>query len=89
MDLGDLRTYARQRIGIEQNQSIQDSELNTYLNMSMGNLDMILCTDYEDYRLTTYLATVGVQQNGTNNIIPLPPLDGSKVVFHHLYNRNI
>lgn len=68
MDFLDLQVYARQRLGIENNQLIQDTELQTFLNMSLGNLDLILCTDYDDYRLTVYLATIGGQ-----NIIPLPP----------------
>lgn len=68
MNFGQLQTYTRQRLGIENNPLIQDSELQTYLNMSLGNLDLILCTDYNDYRLSTYLATIG----GINTI-PLPP----------------
>lgn len=75
MNFGDLQTYSRQRIGIENNQTIQDSQLRTYLNMSLGNLDSILCTDYEDYNLQTYLATIGGAAGGgiINNVIPLPP----------------
>jgi hypothetical protein len=68
VDFLDLQQYARQRLGIEQNQVVTDSELQTYLNMSLANLDLILATDYEDYRLTKYLATIG-----GNNQIPLPP----------------
>lgn len=67
MDFLDLQTYARQRIGIEQNQAIQDTELQMYLNMSLGSLDSILTTIYEDYRLTKFLAVIG-----GNNTIPLP-----------------
>lgn len=46
------------------------------LNLSLGSLDEILCTDYEDYHLTTYLATIGTASPGNpaaNNLIPLPP----------------
>lgn len=68
MDFQDLQTYTRQRLGIEQNQTITDSELQTYLNMSMAALDLILCTNYEDYRMTKYLAVIA-----STNQIPLPP----------------
>lgn len=68
MDFGDLQEYTRLRTATANNQTITDSELQTYLNMSMATLDLILCTDYEDYRLTTYLATIG-----GINIIPTPP----------------
>jgi hypothetical protein len=76
MNFGALQTYIRQRLGIEQNQTIQDSELITMINLSLAALDEILCTDYEDYNLQTYLAVVGVQtpaNPSSNNLIALPP----------------
>jgi hypothetical protein len=69
MNFGELTTYTRQRLGIEQNLAIADTELQMYLNMSLANLDMILCNTYNDYKITTYLATAGA----TSNLIPLPP----------------
>lgn len=68
MNFQELKRYARMRCGIEEDDAISDEELGLYLNMSLGNLDSILCTAYEDYRLTRYLASV----SGTNTI-PLPP----------------
>lgn len=76
-NFGNLQVYTRQRLGIEQNEEIQDSELITLLNQSLGSLDEILCTDYEDYHITTYLATIGANSltvsGSPNNTIPLPP----------------
>lgn len=69
MDFLDLQTYARQRIGLVNNQAVSDLELQTMLNLSLGNLDLILATMYEDYRLTTFLASLG---GGGGNRIPLP-----------------
>lgn len=68
--MNDLMTYARMRCNIEQNNVIQDSELMLYLNMSLGNLDTVLATDYEDYHVQTYLATI--TGGSTGNYIPLP-----------------
>ncbi len=76
MNFQELQDYCRQRVGIVNNQAIQDTELQTMLNLSLGNLDMVLATTYEDYRLTTYLATLGGAANNVgfpNNRIPLPP----------------
>lgn len=67
MNFLELQIYARERLGIEQNNAITDKFLQQCLNKSMAALDLILCTDYEDYRLTTYLASI------SGNIIPLPP----------------
>ena len=64
----DLQNYARARIGIENNQAVTDATLQMFLNMSLGALDNILVTDYEDYRLTKYLSSI----SGTN-VIPMPP----------------
>jgi hypothetical protein len=63
-----LQDYTRERLGIEQDNTITQIELKRLLNMSLGALDDILTTDYEDYRLVKYLATIG-----GNNVIPLPP----------------
>lgn len=68
MSFLDLQNYTRQRLAIEKNQSVSDTELQIYLNMSLASLDLNLVTDYEDYRLTKYLAAIA----GTN-VIPLPP----------------
>lgn len=76
MNLSELMTYTRQRTGTESNQTIQDSELITLLNKSLGHLDLILCTDYEDYHMTTFLATLGgagPNSQAPNNMIPCPP----------------
>lgn len=67
--------YTRQRTGMETNESIQDSELRMMLNLSLASLDEILATNYEDYHLRTYLATLGTATpgaTGPSNLIPLP-----------------
>ena len=77
MDFQQLQDYARQRIGIVNSQAVTDLELQQMLNLSLGSLDSVLCTTYEDYKLTKYFATLG-GGGGPNtgsppNLIPLPP----------------
>jgi hypothetical protein len=67
MSFLQLQEYARERIGIEQNNVVSDQFLQRLLNNSLATLDSILVTAYEDYRLTKYLSTIG-----GNNVIPLP-----------------
>jgi hypothetical protein len=75
MNLGQLTTYVRQRLGIEHNETIADDELLVMINLSLAAGDEILVTEYEDYHLTTYLSTIGVPSPGgaQSNRIPLPP----------------
>lgn len=68
MDFLELQTYARIRTKTEQNFAITDQALCLFLNMSLGALYDILTTDYEDYNVNRYLASIS-----TNNQIPLPP----------------
>lgn len=65
--LSDLILLARQRSDMEANAFISDTELTTYLNNSLAELDDILVTNYEDYRLSSFLSVLA--SNGT---IPLP-----------------
>lgn len=55
---------------MENNYFVSDAELTTYINNSLGELDDILVTDYEDYRLDTFLSIL--PSDGTSNIIPIP-----------------
>ena len=76
MNFGQLTTYIRERLGIENNQTIQDSELATMTNLALGSLDEIMCTTYQDYHLKSYLATIGgstPSNPAPGNLIPLPP----------------
>lgn len=75
MNFGQLTTYVRQRLSIENDFSIEDNELQTMVNLSLAAGDEILATDYEDYHLKTYLSTIGVPAPGgtSSNMIPLPP----------------
>ena len=57
MNLQDVLDYTRQRCGIVNNDVVTDAELTTMVNLALGNLDLVLATQYEDYRLTAYLAT--------------------------------
>lgn len=67
MSFLQLQEYARERIGIEQNNVVSDQFLQRLLNNSLATLDSILVTAYEDYRLNKYLVTIG-----GNNVIPVP-----------------
>jgi hypothetical protein len=69
MDFLELQTYTRQRTNTQQNNTITDAELQTYLNMSLGTLYNVIATQYNDYNYTKYLATIGQSAN----TIPLPP----------------
>jgi len=64
----DLRNYARERAGIENNMVVTEDTLGRFLNASLGALYSLITTTYEDYNLNRYLATIT-----TGNQIPLPP----------------
>ena len=64
----ELRTYARERTGTEQNMAIAEDVLGRFLNMSLGAFYSLITTTYEDYNLGRYLATIT-----TGNQIPVPP----------------
>ena len=70
MNLQNLQDYTRERCGIVNNDVVTDTELQRMLNLALGNLDQILATQYEDYRLTTFLASLAGGVG--NNRIPLP-----------------
>ncbi len=65
--LENLLTLTRERSNMENNNFVSDDELTTYLNNSLGELDDVLATDYEDYRLNTFQSALN-----TTNIIPIP-----------------
>lgn len=68
--LADIILNVRRRSNMEENYFVTDVELTSYINNSLAELDDILVTDYEDYRVTTYQSII---QSGTNsNIIPIP-----------------
>ena len=68
--LQQLITLTRQRSNMENNNFISDTELTTYLNNSLAELDDVLVTDYEDYRLNTFQSVL--PSDGLTNIIPIP-----------------
>jgi len=68
--LSDIITLIRQRSNMENNNFITDAELTTYINNSLAELDDILVTDYEDYRLLTFQAILPA--DGVSNIISIP-----------------
>lgn len=70
--MGQLMTFTRMRCGIEQDNSIQDSELMMMLNMALGNLDEVLVNEYEEYNLTSYIVTLPQPATGAPNVAPLP-----------------
>lgn len=64
----ELKDYARERAGIENNMAVTDAVLGRMVNMSLGALYSLITTTYEDYNLSRYLSAI---QAG--NQIPLPP----------------
>ena len=64
----ELRNYARERTGTENNMVITEDALGRMVNMSLGALYSLITTTYEDYNLSRYLAAIQ-----TGNQIPLPP----------------
>lgn len=64
----ELKTYARERTGTENNLAVTDETLGRFLNFSLGALYSLVTTTYEDYNLTRYLAAIT-----TGNQIPIPP----------------
>jgi len=65
-----LITLTRQRADLENNNFCTDAEIMLYLNQSLGELDDILATDYEDYHVLTYQSVIPTNTN--SNIIPVP-----------------
>ncbi len=68
--LAQLITQVRQRGDMENNNFVSDSELTGWINNSLAELDDILVTRYEDYRLTNFLAVLPA--GGGTNIISIP-----------------
>ena len=69
--MASLITLTRQRSNMEQNQFVTDPEIMLYLNQSLGELDDILATDYEDYHVLTYQSVIP-NNSSASNIIPVP-----------------
>jgi hypothetical protein len=55
---------------MENDYSVTDQELTTYANNSLAELDDIMITDYEDYRLDSFQSIL--PEDGQSNIIPIP-----------------
>ena len=70
MTFQQLMDYTRESTGTLNNDAIPDVWLTRLLNLALGSLDLALATAYEDYRLTTFLASL--QGGVTGNAIPLP-----------------
>jgi hypothetical protein len=68
-NFGQLKLYIKSRLNIENNATFDGYAFDRAVNLSLGSLDEILATNYEDYHLTTYLATLPSQ---TGNYIPIP-----------------
>lgn len=66
----DLRNLVRQRSNMEKNYFVSDAELTSYINNSLAELDDILITEYEDYRVNTFQAYL--PPDASNNIISVP-----------------
>lgn len=68
--MSQLITYTRARSNMENNQFVTDSEIQFYLNQSLGELDDLLATEYEDYHMQNYQSILS--GNNPTNIIPIP-----------------
>lgn len=68
--LSDLITQVRTRGNMENNFFVSDVELIGYINNSLGELDDILVTEYEDYRLNNFQAVI--PNDGISNTIAIP-----------------
>lgn len=73
--MNDLITQVRYLTNTESNQFITNPELQYYLNASLGELDDILVSKQEDYRMTDVIIPIlpGMNPDGTPlNKFPLP-----------------
>jgi hypothetical protein len=61
--LSDLITLTRQRTNMEVSQFVTDLEITAYLNNSLAMLDTYLANQFNDYKITSTLATI---TSGTN-----------------------
>lgn len=68
--LAQLITLVRERSNMENNFFISDTELTTYINNSLGELDDVLTTEYEEYRLNNFQAII--PNDGVSNTIAIP-----------------
>lgn len=68
--LQNIIDLIRFRSNMENNNFVTDDELALYTNSSLAELDDILVTEYEDYRVDRFQSVL--DNSGTNNIIPIP-----------------
>lgn len=66
--LQTIITAVRQRANMENNQFVTDAELTTMINNSLSQLDMILVSKFNDYKLTNTILTA----SSTTGQIALP-----------------
>lgn len=64
----ELRTYARERAGIEQNNAVDEATVGRFVNFSLGAFYSLITTTYQDYALARYLSTISA-----GNSLPTPP----------------
>jgi len=69
--LQNLITQVRQRTGMENSQYVTDAELTTYINSSLAEMDDLLISRYEDYKMAFQTYTITTPLDGYNNF-PLP-----------------
>lgn len=68
MTLGELKTLIRQRADQENSEFISESELDSYVNASCGELFDLLVNTNEDY----YTSSSGITVSDSSGILPLP-----------------
>lgn len=68
--LTDIITLVRQRSNMENNNFVTDQELTTYINNSLAELDGVMATEYEEYRLSSFQAVL--PNDGVSNVISIP-----------------
>ncbi len=68
--LSDLITQVRMRSNMENNFFVTNEELTYYINNSLAELYDIIVTEYEDYRINEFIASI--PNDGYSNVISIP-----------------
>lgn len=68
----DLILAVRQRTNTENSQFVTDAELTSYITNSLAEMDDLLVSRYEDYKLSNVINTLPINGADATNAFPLP-----------------